>query len=464
MIYLSVLGRQPEISIAELQALFSNVKKIAPNLATFSLLPPQNDHYNSISSSAISSLSESNFISRLGGTIKLAQKLEVEPIKYLQNIPAGKITIGVSDYSKNASVRTAKNEALKFKKILVRHGRSVRVVENKTAALSTATSLHNGLSGKNEHKLELIKHDDDWYRVIGVQDIDSYSRRDQARPARDAKVGMLPPKLAQILINLCGPLPAGSRILDPFCGTGVILQEALLMGYQACGTDLNPRMIEYTEKNLNWLLETQKQHFRRRNSQLGVNSNKPSNDERRQEHEQKCRFSTNTGDATSFQWTPPIDGIACEAYLGKPMSTIPSEIKLKAEKQYCKTIILGFLKNLSNQIEKDTPVVIAVPAWLRNDGTYSRLDLFASPEEPHPEATPGGLLLSEKKVDHPRSLSEEKPSFSSEATPGGPLLSEKKVDEITKLGYNVDNKTRDGLLYHRDNQVVARDIIILRKK
>ena len=37
-------------------------------------------------------------------------------------------------------------------------------------------------------------------------------------------------------------------------------------------------------------------------------------------------------------------------------------------------------------------------------------------------------------------------------------------DEIEKMGYNVNNKSREGLLYHRDEQVVARDIIILRKK
>ena len=167
---------------------------------------------------------------------QLAIELEQKPLEYLQSLSEGKITIGVSDYSKNASRRTASSEALKLKKILVRHGRSVRVVENKEAVLSTATSLHNGLGGKNERKVEFIKVNDEWFRVIGVQDIEAYAKRDQARPARDAKVGMLPPKLAQVLINLCGPLASGSVVLDPFCGTGVVLQESLLMGYRAYGT------------------------------------------------------------------------------------------------------------------------------------------------------------------------------------------------------------------------------------
>ena len=346
MKYFAVLGRQPEISIAELE------------LSDFC-----------------------TDINRLGGTQKLAVRLEEKPLEYLSKLSEGKITIGVSDYSRRASKKTATMEALKLKKILVRHGRSVRVVENKDAVLSTATSLHNGLSGKNERKVELIKVEDEWYRVIGVQDIEAYAKRDQARPARDAKVGMLPPKLAQVLINLCGPLKPGSTVLDPFCGTGVVLQEALLMGYKAYGTDISERMIEYSDKNLKFF---------------------KFND-----------YIVEVGDATNYKWSKKIDAVACEGYLGKPFSRIPNEMELKEQKQECGSIVLGFLKNLAEQIKKDTPVVIAVPAWLRSGDSYERLDI---------------------------------------------------LDEIEKLGYNVNNKSHEGLLYHRPEQVVARDIIILRKK
>ena len=382
MKYLAVLGRQPEISIAEIEA-----QCLAGPVATFSPTV-LGSRLRAAGVSQVAPPAYFEFISdigpkidRFGGVLKLAIELEKKPLEFLQELPEGKITIGVSDYSKNASRRTAAMEALKLKKILVRHGRSVRVVENKEAALSTATSLHNGLSGKNERKVELIKVNNDWYKVIGVQDIDAYAKRDQARPARDAKVGMLPPKLAQILINLCGPLPEGATVLDPFCGTGVVLQEALLMGYRAYGTDISERMVEYSDKNL--------KHFDFKNYEVGV------------------------GDATSFHWNQPIDAVACEGYLGKPFTKILSEMELKEQKQECGAIVLGFLKNLADQVKASAPVTIAVPAWLRENKTYERLDI---------------------------------------------------LDLIDKLGYNVENKSREGLLYHRDNQVVARDIIILRKK
>ncbi len=362
MEYLAVLGRIPEISKAELASLFGEVKEIAPGLATFKAeTEPE--------------------IDRLGGSMKLARKLSGPLVEYLLTLPEGKITIGVSDYSPRGSARKSSAEAMKLKKILTRHGRSVRILQNKSAALSTATVLHNGL-GRKPCKLEIILVGSEKYIGIGVQDIDAYARRDQVRPARDAKVGMLPPKLAQILINLCGPLPTGARVLDPFCGTGVVMQEAYLMGYEPYGTDLSERMVEYTRKNMKW---------------LGAE-----------------KYKAEEGDATSYQWEQPIDAVACETYLGPPMSQPPVEIKLKDAKQQCREIILSFLKNLAGQIKSGTPVVIAVPAWLRPNGEYSRLNI---------------------------------------------------LDLLPEMGYNVNNTLGSfGLLYYREGQVVAREIIVLRKK
>lgn len=364
--YVAVLGRQPLISVAELESLFGEVQRLAPGLAEFRA-------------------AEKPDVRRLGGTLKIAEEVRLPEL--WQKLPAeGKITLGVSDFSRGASAYLAQKEALKLKRNLVKTGRSVRVVPNKTAALSSATSIHNHLF--SETKIEILKNGGRYYRVIGVQDIEGYVERDRKRPARDAKVGMLPPKLAQILINLCGELPKGARVLDPFCGTGVVLQEAALMGYVPYGTDLSERMVKYSEKNLEWLAE-----------RASLTS-----------------FEVAEGDATSYQWTAPIDAVACEGYLGPPMSLAPAEIKLRQAKQECGAIILGFLKNLAGQIRAETPVVMAIPAWLRPDGSYERLNL---------------------------------------------------LDEISNLRYNVcsfKNLGQKDLLYHREGQVVAREIIVLRKK
>ena len=373
MKYLAVLGRQPKISLAELEALFGKVQPLRGELAEFEAEALPDIH-------------------RLGGTQKLAQEITGPVMEYLKNLPRShKITLGVSDYSRHTSPYEAQKIALKLKRLLVKNGYSVRIVPNKTAALSSAVSFHNHLFLKN--KIELIKLGNRYFRVFGVQDINAYVKRDRERPARDAKVGMLPPKLAQILINLCGNLHERSFLLDPFCGTGVVLQEAALMGYIVQGTDINERMVEYTNKNLKWVWAHDKLRA-------------PYLDE----------FLVEQGDATNHTWKEPINAVACEVYLGTPMSTPPTDIKLKQEEQECGGIIHGFLKNLARQISSGTPVVIAVPAWLRSDGGYKRLNL---------------------------------------------------LDEIENLGYNVmsfKNLEQDDLLYHRVGQIVAREIIVLRKK
>ncbi len=404
MKYLAVLGRQPKISLAELESLFENVRTLGTELAEFET-------------------KETPDIRRLGGSQKLAVEISGPVVEFLKTLPQDKkITLGVSDFSRGANAFGAQKEALKLKRIMVKLGYSVRVVPNKAATLSSATSFHNHLF--DENKVELIKSGKKYYRVIGVQNIDAYVRRDQARPARDAKVGMLPPKLAQILINLCGDLPAGSRLLDPFCGTGVVLQEAALMGYMPYGTDLSERMVEYSRKNLGWLLSGNRHSSSQelRHNQRGApKCSSARNDGPEQTCPEKSwdwspERSCAQGDATSYQWQPPINAVACEGYLGQPMSLPPAEIKLKQEKQECGNIVLGFLKNLAEQIEPSTSVVIAVPAWLRPNGEYERLNL---------------------------------------------------LDEIKNLGYNVKsfrNLGQKDLLYHREQQVVAREIIVLRKK
>ncbi len=409
MKYLAVLGRQPKISLAELESLFEDVRPLGTELAEFDAgVTPD--------------------IRRLGGSQKIAEEISGSVIEFLKTLPQDKkITLGVSDFSHGANAFGAQKEALKLKRIMTKLGYSVRVVPNKTAVLSSATSFHNHLFSEN--KIELIKTNKKYYRVIGVQNIDAYVQRDQARPARDAKVGMLPPKLAQILINLCGNLPAGSRLLDPFCGTGVVLQEAALMGYVPYGTDVSERMVEYSRKNLEWLYNINTKNytttFRGTQSPRPVVTGAsllrsrpwPAKDPRESSSViSHAEVDVIQGDATSFQWQPPINAVACEGYLGQPMSLPPAEIKLKQEKQECRNIVLGFLKNLAEQIEPGTPVVVAAPAWLRPNGEYERLNL---------------------------------------------------LDEIKNLGYNVKsfrNLGQKDLLYHREQQIVAREIIVLRKK
>lgn len=56
------------------------------------------------------------------------------------------------------------------------------------------------------------------------------------------------PRLARACINLSGVKKG--RLLDPFCGSGGILIEAGLMGYDLTGYDLEPEMLDRCRANL----------------------------------------------------------------------------------------------------------------------------------------------------------------------------------------------------------------------
>lgn len=356
--YIAILGRQPALSIAELEQLYGDV-------AWFS---------------DISALIEADSVNvqRLGGTQKAGKviaklpagdwrKASMKIVQHYQKTWAqyeGKITLGISAYGFDVSTRDIQKTGLILKTKLKGTSASLRLVPNQETALSTATSHHNKL-GLSDNKVELIVVRGQNAIIIaestGAQNITALAARDQGRPKRDAFVGMLPPKLAQIMINLTGPLvpdPASDlaqpRILDPFCGTGVLLQEAMLMGYGAYGTDLSEKMIRFSRDNLNWLQD---------------------------EYHMKGHWYLHEGDAMDTSWQSPIAAVVSESYLGQPFSAPPSSAKLIEVRGNCNHIISQFLKNLAGQIKSGTPVVLAVPAWKDDRGQFTHLPLISKLDE-----------------------------------------------------------------------------------
>ncbi|HVP16590.1 MAG TPA: DNA methyltransferase [candidate division Zixibacteria bacterium] len=87
--------------------------------------------------------------------------------------------------------------------------------------------------------------------TVGVHDPFEFQKRDIGRPIQ-RKIFGIPPRLARIMINLAS-CTQGKLLLDPFCGVGTILQEALLTKARVVGVDVNPWCVEASRKNLEWL-------------------------------------------------------------------------------------------------------------------------------------------------------------------------------------------------------------------
>jgi tRNA (guanine10-N2)-dimethyltransferase len=383
---LYIFGRQGGIAAAELENLVGaeNLTRLGNIAALVENIEPQQ--------------------SELGGSTKTCDVIKVlagnskDALSYLAGNTSlllknakldRKIKLGVSVYGENISNKALHAMSLSLKNSIRKSGFSVRLMDNKTPQLSAAQILYNKLTHENGIDLTIVSHGGKSYiaQTIAVQDIDDYTVRDRGRPKRDARIGMLPPKLAQIIINLSY---SGSKqtLLDPFCGTGVILQEALLKGYEVYGTDINNRMIDYSRDNLNWL---QKKYPVKNSWQL---------------HE---------GDATNTSWQQPIDSVACETYLGRPFTSMPENELLEKNRADCDTIIRKFLENIHPQLKSGTRLCLGVPAWFAKNRTYHL----------------------------------------------------KTLDYLEEIGYNrisfVHAKNNE-LIYHREGQIVGRELLVLTRR
>jgi len=413
---IAILGRQPALGLAELESLYGekNVTPIGSIAAKLSIMPCSVE------------------FSRLGGTVKLCKTLkvfdttswhdieaylvDVSP-EHSKNMPSGKMHLGLSTYEMSIPTKQLLVTGLKIKKAINQAtGRTVRLVPNINNELNSAQVLHNKLLTANGWELVFISSGQKTVlaQTLSIQDIESYGLRDFGRPKRDARVGMLPPKLAQTILNLAiGPQefaqgslsPIGSTcfspednqklrefhsrtiILDPFCGTGVLLQEALHIGYGVLGSDIEPRMVDYTNQNLQWLTN----HYKSSYASINVTA----------------------GDATSFDWPQPIDAVASEIYLGRPFTAPPNDEILAQTVSDCNTITKKFLKNIYSQLKAGTRLCLALPAWQIKPGQFRHLPL---------------------------------------------------IDHLGDLGYNrlsFEHVRNEDLIYYRADQIVARELLVI---
>ncbi len=84
-----------------------------------------------------------------------------------------------------------------------------------------------------------------------IPDFEAMRSRATSRPVASPEIS-LSPRLARLLINLAS-LSKGSLLLDPFCGAGTILTEAVLQGVNCIGIDKNPSRISGAKRNLDWI-------------------------------------------------------------------------------------------------------------------------------------------------------------------------------------------------------------------
>lgn len=343
--YLAVLGSHPELSALELNRLHPDSRWQGGSTAIVKNQPS---------------------LEILGGTIKIAnivndlprslQGLEQLLLENLAVIDTPTLRFGFSVYSGEADIteKVVQHYAkqlfrigLTCKKQLRSKNRSVRIITEQASALSSVVVDKEGLlESQTDFVITVHKNHVSVARTIAVQPYKNFSDRDYGRPERDHHSGMLPIKVARMMVNIANPKKSDT-ILDPFCGSGTIIQEALLLGYtQVIGSDISKQAIHDTKENLQWLKLT------------------PQNIFVSDVHQLSTKLPAHS-----------IDSIVFEGDLG-PVHPKKTE---KIHRQLT-TFYETALKTFPTILRSPATLVLALPAWKRYDSTLT-LDLETSIKE-----------------------------------------------------------------------------------
>lgn len=337
--YFFLFGRTPELSLQELQAVVpQEVDAFLPNLARVNVDSDQK---------AI------EIFHQLGGCLKVlrldgqfsdlsSEQLQEYVVAYLAE--HARPTFAIAELFRNSSPKV---DVFEVKNALKERGISSRFIEGPRGGLSASILTHH----QNVVELVLIQDENQVYfaQTLAAQDIDDWTIRDREKPYADRKKGMLPPKVARMMLNLAiGRLEMGETapaIYDPFCGSGTVLLEAAMRNCQVVGSDLDLDAVVGTQDNLTWF----KQEYQKPELKAKV-------------------FQADVSGAKSGQIGFPVDAIVTEPFLGKPtplVTALPNIFK-GLEKMY-----LGAFKNWSHILRAGGIVVIVFPFVQAGKQTFS---------------------------------------------------------------------------------------------
>ncbi len=359
--YLLLLGNTPDLSFAEINAVASDLK-----LERWSQHLAKADLKNDKEAQQLQQV--------LGGVFKIVktvQMLDKNPEQAKQQITEflveqkkDKIEFGLSSVGQTQ----LEIDPGQIKQMLKKQEQKARFRRGGQWGLSAAILTHESdtldlLVVENEGKLYLTQ-------TTTFQDLEEWIARDRKKPFVSPHKGMLPPKLARILVNLAlGHLSQKSTapiLYDPFCGTGTVLIEALLRGCQVIGSDIDKKSVAGTLENLYWAEDHYQQQF------------------------QYQVFQAEVAHADQFDWQTSPELIVTEPFLGKPN---PKIHELDNIFTGLESLYLGAFKTWTNILKPNSVVSIVFPQAKTKYKTYTLLHLIDKLDK-------NGYTLSVKPIDY----------------------------------------------------------------
>jgi tRNA G10 N-methylase Trm11 len=263
----------------------------------------------------------------------------------------GKQLFGVSVYCADRSLRGFSNRIQRFVGSSIKDELAAQGVKSEFMGFSSNRKFPQ-LTHVEVLKKQLVEKGAEVLFCIGreqtliatttaVHNPFEFQKRDVGKPI-ERRIFAVPPRLARIMVNLAGCTP-GKTFLDPFCGVGTILQEALLSRARVVGVDLNPWCVKAARENLEWLA--------------------------REYRLEEADFTVLQGDARKLSpRVRDIDCIATEPDLGPALRHAPTNAYAAKIIAKLEPLYFGFLEDAYNMLSADARLVIVTPYFQTRSG------------------------------------------------------------------------------------------------
>src|SRR3989344_3449254 len=287
--YLFVFGRNPELSFLELTQFLSgrNISyKIFEAVKEIAVVQVENI--------------PEDLANILGGTVRIGEVIarNIEGLEKNSFDYFNKMQMSICVYSNSQLYEPLRN-FLK-KKAKEEH---IKYLLSKDTAPS-----------KIREGFEILLFKDHIAKTVSIFHPQAYKERDK-RPCNDF-LKNTSIRLSRILIHLSGK-PSGT-LLDPFCWTGVILQEGVLLGYDVLGLDADEKSVQCSRKNLFWI---------------------------QQKYKTARAFKVQSGNALTIPYDH-FDVIVSEPYLGPYIRGILRPSEAEKIKRDLERLYIQFFRNL----------------------------------------------------------------------------------------------------------------------
>jgi len=343
MKFFFVPGRQADLSYAELCSVLSS------NRYDFTV---ERKDMLFLVNIDVSEAEISRMFNKMGGFTRFGVVLEDVDLFISGLVHMKKVVFGISVFRDGSGFlkdEIIKKLSIQFKLYFKEVGIHSRYLYSRADQLGICQIIKNSVLEKG-FELSIFENNGNliYAKTLGVQDIDLYSKVEFGKPVTDKKTGVLPAKLARILVNL-SRVHEGGKLWDPFCGSGTIPMMALLNGIDVYCSDIDPSAVTNCKKNIEWLGTT------------GL-------------------LSSGNMDAFEFDILNPdkkilsqlrksnIDGLACEPDMGPPQFRVLSEGRANVLLNNIKNLYVSLFSILSHLKLENFTAVVVIPAYKTHKG------------------------------------------------------------------------------------------------